>query len=171
MATTTQQRQGKDAPTQQLLIALDLGLKTWKLGFARDFSDVPWMQEIAGSDGQALLKAIAQAKRHFKLPAATPGRSCYEAGRDGFWLHRFLEQHGVQNLVVDSASIAVERRTRRAKVSVSSLTLLLESTHCPSAFSTLYSISRCDMPPAYISTIKRLSTALVVATLPHHTER
>src|SRR5262249_10977007 len=64
---------------------------------------------------QALLNAIAQAKRQFKLPAATPVRSCYEAGRDGFWLHRFLAHHGVQNLVVDSSSIAVERRARQAK--------------------------------------------------------
>jgi transposase len=30
-------------------------------------------------------------------------RSCYEVGRDGFWLHRFLAQHGVQNLVVDAS--------------------------------------------------------------------
>ena len=41
--------------------------------------------------------------------------SCYEAGRDGFWLHRFLLAHGVQNQVVDSSSIEVNRRRRRAK--------------------------------------------------------
>src|SRR5262249_35599748 len=51
----------------------------------------------------------------FQLPAMTAVRSCYEAGRDGFWLHRFLAQHGVHNLVVDSSSIAVRRRARRAK--------------------------------------------------------
>ena len=42
-------------------------------------------------------------------------RSCYEAGRDGFWPHRFLTAVGVTNLVVDSSSIEVPRRARRAK--------------------------------------------------------
>jgi len=46
------------------------------------------VRESAGGDGRALLKAIAQAKRQFTLPAATPGRSCYEAGREGFWRPR-----------------------------------------------------------------------------------
>ena len=41
--------------------------------------------------------------------------SCYEAGREGFWLHRFLLTHGVTNQVVDSSSIEVNRRHRRAK--------------------------------------------------------
>lgn len=41
--------------------------------------------------------------------------SCYEAGRDGFWLHRFLTQAGIHNLVVDSSSIEVNRRARRTK--------------------------------------------------------
>jgi transposase len=115
MAITSPQRLGKNSPTSPLLLAFDLGLKSWKLGFARDFNDTPWVREIAGGDRQALLTAIAQAKRQFKLSAATPVRSCYEAGRDGFWLHRFLAHHGVQNVVVDSSSIAVERQARRAK--------------------------------------------------------
>jgi transposase len=42
-------------------------------------------------------------------------KSCYEAGRDGFWLHRFLTAEGIENLVVDSSSIEVNRRKRRAK--------------------------------------------------------
>jgi transposase len=42
-------------------------------------------------------------------------RSCYEAGRDGFWLHRWLREQGIDNIVVDSASIEVNRRARRAK--------------------------------------------------------
>ena len=41
--------------------------------------------------------------------------SCYEAGRDGFWIHRALTQRGIANRVVDSASIEVSRRARRAK--------------------------------------------------------
>jgi transposase len=58
---------------------------------------------------------IAKAKKHFGLAETTLVHSCYEAGRDGFWLHRYLTQQGVNNLVVDSASIDVKRRLRRAK--------------------------------------------------------
>jgi transposase len=115
MAITSPQRLQKDSPTSPLMLAFALGLKSWKLSFARDFHDTPWIRAIAGGDRQALLTAIAQAQRQFKLPAATPVRSCYEAGRDGFGLHRFLAQHGVQNVVVDSSSVAVERRARQAK--------------------------------------------------------
>lgn len=41
--------------------------------------------------------------------------SCYEAGRDGFWLHRYLVSLGIENQVVDSSSIETNRRERRAK--------------------------------------------------------
>jgi transposase len=58
---------------------------------------------------------IEAARVRFGLARGGRVLSCYEAGRDGFWLHRFLETHGVENLVVDSASIEVSRRKRRAK--------------------------------------------------------
>jgi len=58
---------------------------------------------------------IARAKARFGLPADARVVSCYEAGRDGFWLHRQLEKRGIENQVVDSASIEVNRRARRAK--------------------------------------------------------
>ena len=48
-------------------------------------------------------------------PKPTPVVSCDEAGREGFWLHRFLQTHGITNQVVDSSSIEVNRRKRRAK--------------------------------------------------------
>jgi transposase len=62
-----------------------------------------------------LQEEIAKAKKRFQLAADAPVRSCYEAGRDGFWLHRQLAACGVDNGVVDSASIEVNRRQRRAK--------------------------------------------------------
>ncbi len=58
---------------------------------------------------------IRAAKKRFGLPEDAPVVCCYEAGRDGFWLHRFLLDQGVQNQVVDSSSIEVNRRRRRAK--------------------------------------------------------
>jgi transposase len=58
---------------------------------------------------------IARAKAHFGLSATAPVCSCYEAGRDGFWLHRYLVSRGIVNRIVDSSSIEVNRRRRRTK--------------------------------------------------------
>ena len=58
---------------------------------------------------------IAAAKARFGVSPEAPVISCYEAGLDGFWVHRYLASVGVTNLVVDSSSIEVNRRARRAK--------------------------------------------------------
>jgi transposase len=74
-------------------------------------------------------REIADAKQSFGLPADAAVHSCYEAGRDGFWLHRWLEAEGVANRVVDSSSIEVPRRLRRAKtdrIDVEALLRLLD---------------------------------------------
>jgi transposase len=62
-----------------------------------------------------LLQEIVQAKKRFGLPETAPVVSCYEAGREGFWLHCFWQAQGITNSVVDSSFIAVNRRRRRAK--------------------------------------------------------
>ncbi len=62
-----------------------------------------------------LLDEIRLAKKRFGLPEAATVISCQEAGRDGFWIHRSLINERIQNIVVDSASIGVNRRKRRAK--------------------------------------------------------
>jgi transposase len=61
------------------------------------------------------LQEIANAKKRFGLPEDVRVFCCYEAGRDGFWLHRWLIAQGLHNVVVDSASIETKRRRRRAK--------------------------------------------------------
>ncbi len=99
----------------RLMLVLELGLKEWKLGFGRGFVDRPLIRTVRGGNVGALMKEIARAKRHFELPEDAPVMSCYEAGRDGFWLHRFLESKGVTNHIVDSASIEVNRRARHTK--------------------------------------------------------
>lgn len=63
----------------------------------------------------AVLNEVERAQQRFGLPESTRVVSCYGAGRDGFWLHRCLVHHGLENLVVDSSSIEVKRRSRRAK--------------------------------------------------------
>jgi len=75
----------------------------------------PRLCQIPAGAVSALENQIARAKRRFGLPAEAPVVSCYEAGRDGFWLHRYLLAHGITNHVADSSSIEVNRRARRAK--------------------------------------------------------
>lgn len=60
-------------------------------------------------------REIARALERFGLPPSTTVTSCYEAGRDGFGLHRWVVAQGIRNVVVDSSSIEVNRRARRAK--------------------------------------------------------
>jgi transposase len=98
-----------------LYVALELGWDSWKLGFTTGVGPAPRRREMPARDTARLALEIAEAKRRLKLPADCPVVSCYEAGRDGFWLHRWLVAQGVQNVVVDSASIEVNRRQRRAK--------------------------------------------------------
>jgi len=98
-----------------LYIAIELSNESWKLGFSIGFGQQPRLRNLASRDLAGLIKEICLAKERFGLLESTPVLSCYEAGRDGFWLHRFLQKQGVTNLVVDSASIEVNRRKRRAK--------------------------------------------------------
>jgi transposase len=98
-----------------LLLSLELGWDFWKLAFTTGPGPAPRRREILARDVAALAEEIAEAKRRLRLPADCRVLSCYEAGRDGFWLHRWLLARGVENVVVDSASIEVNRRQRRAK--------------------------------------------------------
>jgi transposase len=98
-----------------LFVAFELGKKTWKLALTTGFGRAPWLQTVAGGDVGAVMAVLAAARARFGLPATARVRSCYEAGRDGFWIHRALLARGVENRVVDSSSIEVNRRSRRAK--------------------------------------------------------
>jgi len=75
----------------------------------------PRLVMLEAGNQVAVKEAMAKARTHFGLDEAVPVVSCYEAGRDGFWLHRWLLECGVENLIVDSGSIEVHRRQRRAK--------------------------------------------------------
>jgi transposase len=108
-----------------LFLALDLGGTTWKLAFGVTREAEPRIRTIPARDLPALLNEIAAAKRRFQLPADASVRSCDEAGREGFWLHRALCAHHVENVVVDPSSIAVDRRARRAKTDRLDATALL----------------------------------------------
>jgi transposase len=98
-----------------LFMAFELSDKTWKLGFTTGHGQKPRERTVTARDQERVLDEIASAKRRLKLPETAPVVSCYEAGRDGFWLHRFLQAHGITNHVVESSAIEVNRRRRRAK--------------------------------------------------------
>lgn len=101
------------APT--LYLAFELGWSTWNLAFTTGMAQKPRLRSMTARSLEVLRAELQAAKARFGLPEDTPVVSCYEAGRDGFWLHRYLQAQGVANLVVDAASIEVNRRFRRAK--------------------------------------------------------
>lgn len=107
--------QGKHTvDTCELYMAFELGEKNWKLSLG-DGVRSPSRYTVAAGDTAALLECIAKAKARCALAPEARVGGCYEAGRDGFWLHRWLIVQGIDNIVVDSSSIEVNRRARRAK--------------------------------------------------------
>ncbi len=96
-----------------LYTAFELSNTKWKLAFSN--GDKTRQVTVVARDLNHLQREIGKAKKRFRMPEKVRIVSCYEAGRDGFWLHRYLTTHGIENLVVDSSSIEVNRRKRRAK--------------------------------------------------------
>ena len=115
MTTTQTVLQGKDTATQGgLYLSFELGDKSWKLTMS-DGRRGPGRYNVDAGDTAAVLDCIAKARARCGLSAEAKVHSCYEAGRDGWWLHRWLIEQGIDNIVVDAASIEVNRRARRAK--------------------------------------------------------
>jgi transposase len=98
-----------------LYVAFELAKKEWKLAMTSGFGVAPWLQTIASGDLCAVERAVRRGRQRFGLPLTARVVSCYEAGRDGFWIHRALQRLAFENRVVDSASIEVNRRARRTK--------------------------------------------------------
>ena len=113
--SATHDRDRTTVSSTTLYLAFELGWNAWGLAFTTAPAQHPRRVTIPARCLDSLQREITRAKRRFGLPDDTPVRSCYEAGRDGFWLHRYLTAHGVHNLVVDAASIEQNRRFRRPK--------------------------------------------------------
>jgi transposase len=101
------------AASAVLFMAMELSKSNWKLALSNG-TKIRQVNVPAG-DWTGLQQAITHARSKLGLDPSAPVRSCYEAGRDGFWIHRRLLQQRIDNLVVDAASIEVDRRQRRAK--------------------------------------------------------
>jgi transposase len=113
------------AITPTLFVAFELGESSWKLAFTTGLGQRPRVRTITARDRAAVIREVERARQRFGLPAEAPVRSCYEAGREGFWLHRWLVSQGIDNQVVDASSIEVNRRLRRAKTDRMDATRLL----------------------------------------------
>jgi transposase len=124
--SATHANQSNTTAAPRLYLALELSWNSWKLAFTVGLGQKARLRTIPARNTDLLLLEIGKAKARFGLPDDAPVVSCYEAGRDGFWLHRLLVHHGVDNRVVDSASIEVNRRQRRAKSDALDATKLVE---------------------------------------------
>jgi transposase len=113
--TPSTRKQEHSTKQGTLYLALELGWSKWQLAFTTQAGQKPRLRTIKARDLKSLEEEIRSAKQRFCLPESSRVVSCYEAGRDGFWLHRYLESVEVESRVVDSSSIEVNRRARRAK--------------------------------------------------------
>ena len=113
---TTQATLGGEtnAGGQVLYMALELSDRWWQVLFASGGGKRRAVT-VAARDLDGLTGAMADARRRLGLSEEARVVSCYEAGRDGFWLDRALKAQGIESLVVDSSSIEVPRRMRRKK--------------------------------------------------------
>jgi len=107
----------RDDATAFCLIAIELSKTSWVVGVQTPLSGKPSLYRLAGGDWEGLLKLIERVRRQVGRELSRPVEmiSCYEAGYDGFWLHRLLVSAGVHNHVLDPAGLLVNRRARRAK--------------------------------------------------------
>src|SRR5262249_19286309 len=101
-------------PGGALYMSFDLGDKQWHLSLGDGRCGVS-RYTVAAGDTTAVAERIVKAAARFKIGSRALVHSVYEAGRDGWWFHRWLCELGVDNIVVDPASIEVNRRARRAK--------------------------------------------------------
>ena len=124
METTTNSTQN-NTTEWPLYLAFELGDRHWKLGFTIGLGQRPRERTIPAGNVVKLQAEVNAARQRFGLSETHPLVSCYEAGRDGFWLARYLSQQGIENVVVDASSIEVKRRYRRAKTDRLDLNKLL----------------------------------------------
>jgi transposase len=113
--TATHSLNSSGSVSPVLYVAFELSNGQWKLASTTARGQQARLVTVRACDTDAVQREIARAKARFGLPESAAVFSCYEAGRDGFWLHRFLHQHNINNVIVDSSSIEVNRRARRAK--------------------------------------------------------
>jgi transposase len=99
------------------LFAIELSKDSWIVAYSTPLSDKLSRYTLKPCDWKGLLELIERLRSRVmrELQRSVEVITCYEAGYDGFWLHRLLQAHGVHSHVIDPASLQVNRRARRAK--------------------------------------------------------
>lgn len=95
-----------------MYVAFELSRKKWKMGISDGKTMRARVVSIEARDWKRMKQELEKARERFGLEKDAPVRSCYEAGREGFWIHRALEGMGIENIVIDAASMDVKRRKR-----------------------------------------------------------
>jgi transposase len=118
-----------DDDAGQCLLAIELSKKSWIVAVNTPLSDKISRYTLKPGDWKELLKLSERIRTRVagELKKRVDVVSCYEAGYDGFWLHRLLEAQGIRNYVIDPASVQVDRRARRAKTDRVDVERLLRS--------------------------------------------
>jgi transposase len=98
-------------------VAVELSVSSWLVAARSAGAEKSRLHRIQGGDTTTLLALITElrSRASTKLGLAVDVACCFEAGRDGFWLHRLLTAHGIAAYVLEPTSILVNRRARRAK--------------------------------------------------------
>jgi transposase len=106
-----------EADSAKILAAIELSKTSWVVALHLPSHDKISVFHLPGGDVDRLLAMLERARQTVMARgvSAVEIHTCYEAGYDGFWLHRLLHAHGIHNQVVDSASIQVSRRHRNVK--------------------------------------------------------
>ena len=131
-----------------LHLAIELSRKKWKLGFSDGKTVRARIRTIEARDFQGLGGEIEQAKKHFGLEATTVTVSCYEAGREGFWVHRALTEKGIENVIVDAASIDIKRRKRAKTDRIDAESLVRKLVRYHAGERDVWSVVRVPSPEA-----------------------
>src|SRR4249920_3541384 len=115
VCTVNHQPAATHGETARCLFAIELSRKSWVIGIITPLSAKISRRILSGGDWKGLLELIEEVQTRVSRETgrAVEIVSCYEAGYDGFWLHRLLEAHGIRNYVIDPASLQVDRRARR----------------------------------------------------------
>ena len=111
------------------LLAIELSKKSWIIAVNTPLSDKISRYTLKPCDWKGLLQLMARIQTRVarELAKRVEVVSCYEAGYDGFWLHRLLDARGVLNYVIDPTSLQVDRRARRNKTDGVDVAQLLRS--------------------------------------------
>lgn len=138
-----------------LYMALELSGAKWRVAFASPGSTRTPQWSIEAGDLAGLLRVLERARAKLGVSSAAEVRSVYEAGRDGFWLHHWLQAQGIDNRVIDAGSVEVATARKRAKTDRLDARLLLRKLQ---AFwggdRRVFSVVR--VPPREVEDLRRL---------------